>query len=778
MHVRLNSRFLFVLLFAVGIWLTSCYPTRNIEKGEYLLTKNSYKIVGEVPKKHNIPVYYSQKTNKEILFFRFYLRAYDIGTIFKDSSFINRTLTQKVGEPPVVYDSSLVFKTGKNLKKHMDNLGYYESKVSAQVTAFPVLKIAKVKYIIETNQPYRIRNVDIKIEDRDVKSFVMADFGKTNLVPGELFSVNDLKNERERIATNLKNIGYFYFLKDQVVFDADTNLNNHHVDITLRIKELTGKFQGTDSTYKIKNRRYKIQNIYVLYNIHESNINQAHDTTVFEQDVKNPDTKLRYVFIHDGKMNMNPKAIVQALYMKPGKFYKYLDIMETYKALTSYNVFKFININLVDLELDSSKYGQLDCYIKLLNYTSFAVNTDTELKNTGGDFGIEQNFGFKYRNTFRNAEILSLGFRGAMEMQNVTDFDGSKSFWPFNVYEAGTNLSLDIPRLIIPAFKLENNRYLRPRTMFMFGYNFQNRPDYVRTIVNSSVGLTLKPLAKKELSGKLEFGLVKILPEPEFKKIIDDYEDPRIRYSYTDHLIMSLNGSYRYDEHKTKALSPFNFFYTRIDLGGLPAWFLQSNKDTLGQSTLFDLPIPTYVLAEVDYRRYIPAGKSIMNVFRAHLGIGLPIFFTKALPFEKSFYIGGANSLRGWTLGTLGPGSYNANTTSFEMTGDIVIEFNYELRFTISGGLEGALFTDVGNIWLLNESSQLEGANIKFPGMLEQFAIDFGYGLRYDLDYLLLRIDFAHPIYQPYFPVGNRWTALSASGRPLLGFNFAIGYPF
>ncbi len=772
---------MFLIFLANILWLSSCYPTRNIPKEHYLLTKNSYKIKGETPKKHNIPLYFSQKTNKEIIFFRFYLRAYDFGTIFADSSFLNRTLTQKVGEPPVVYDSNLVIKTGKNIKKHLDNLGYYNNQVSAEITKFPVLKIAKVRYVITPNKPYVIRNVDIKIDDREVKSFVMADFGKTNMVKGELFSVMDLKSERERIASNLKNTGFFYFIKDQVVFDADTNLNTHEVDLTLRIKELTGKYQDTDSTYKIKNKRYKIQNIYVFYNINESNSNQKHDTTIYEQQGKNGEPNLVYHFIHDTIMNMNPKAIVQALYMKPGKFYKYLDIMESYKALTSFNVFKFININLVDLRIDSLKYGQLNCYVKLLNYSTFAINSDTELKNTGGDFGLEQSLGFKYRNTFHNAEILSLGFRGAMEMQNVTNYSSETSVWPFNVYEAGTNLSLDIPRLLVPFIKGERNRYLRPRTLIQLGYNFQNRPDYMRTIVNSSFGLNLKPLSKVELNFKiLEIGAVKIFPEPNFQKIIDDYEDPRIKYSYTDHLVLASNFSYRYDEHKFKALTPFNFFFFRVEIGGL-GWdrlASASPSDSLGQKILFGLPISQYGLMELDYRRYLPAGKNVMNVFRAHLGIGIPLFNTKALPFEKSFYIGGANSLRAWTLGTLGPGSYNTNSTSFEMTGDIVMEFNYELRFTISGSLEGAIYTDVGNIWLLNGSDQMTGANILFPDMLQQFAIDFGYGLRYDLEFLLLRVDIAHPIYQPYLSQGSRWTALGTNGKPIMGFNFAIGYPF
>jgi len=315
------------------------------------------------------------------------------------------------------------------------------------------------------------------------------------------------------------------------------------------------------------------------------------------------------------------------------------------------------------------------------------------------------------------------------------------------------------------------------------GYNFQKRPDYTRYISNGSFGYKWQPINKRLYNLKLlEVSSVKIFPTPQFQSIIDNYTDPRIKYSYQDHLVLSSGFSYNYNEHRFKGFKPFSYLYSRIELGGFP-WNLfgrlnKNSLDSLGRTTIFGLPSSEYILLENDARYYVPSGKEVMNVFRAYVGIGIPYGATKALPFEKSFYIGGANSLRAWTLGTLGPGSFNSNTNTFEVTGDIKLEFNYEFRFTLSGNFQGAVFTDVGNVWLLNESDAAPGGNFTFPGFIEQFAADFGYGLRYDLEFLIIRIDLAHPLYQPYLSKGTRWTATNLSGKIITGFNFAIGYPF
>jgi len=383
-------------------------------------------------------------------------------------------------------------------------------------------------------------------------------------------------------------------------------------------------------------------------------------------------------------------------------------------------------------------------------------------------------------------EIL---LEAALEVQNVSYSQKPNEILNiFNTFEFGINPSIEIPRFLAPVRRNFFSRYFNPKTKLEFGYNYQNRPDYKRTIVNANFGY--RWISKKyvyQLLNPLEISSVKIFPEPEFQEIIDNYEDPRIKYSYQDHMVLGMSYSYVHNEIQEKQGSkfPYKFFMGRVDIGGIP-YSLISNligneKDTLGQYWVGGLPFTKFIKFEADFRYFLPTNNgNLVHAFRADFGIGIPMGGSVTLPFEKSFYIGGANGLRAWRLGTLGPGSFNSGSNSFEMTGDLRIELNYEFRFSISKYLKGALFTDVGNIYLLKESDAMPGGAFHFNNFIDKLAADIGYGFRYDMSFLIIRIDFAHPIYQPYKEKGYRWSMLSDGIDPsiITTFNFAIGYPF
>lgn len=771
-----------LIITTIIILISGCYPTRNISGNHQLLLSNNYKIINGKVKKHFISSYFAQKPNRKIFFYRLYLNVYDFGTMFRDSSWINRQLTQNIGEPPVIYDSAMVDFSGRNIKKHLDNLGYYNNSVSVKVKKWNALKVAKVTYLVDVGKPYTIRKINYMIPENDLRYFVQADLGNSLLKSEINFSVETLEKERDRIVAALNNAGYYYFMRNQITYLADTNLNSHQVDITMKILPLESKAYTEDSAVFLVDKRFYVKDIYIIYDLMQSDLGKPYtDTLVASAEERNKKV-YKYHFIYSKNMDVNPKAIINGLFIKPRLFYKKRDVVESYKALAALNNFRYINIELEDVSKPDEIRGQLICNVSLLSFKKFSFTSNSEVKNTGGDFGLEQNVGLKILNTFKNAEVLNTSIHGAMEMQS-SNYDNSTSKWPFNVYEAGLNSSIDFPRFISPFQIFKGNRYLRPHTRVALGYNNQKRYDYTRYIINSSFGYSWQPRPKYYNNFKLlEISSVKIYPSSSFQQIIDNYTDPRIKYSYQDHLVLASNYSFTYNEHRFKGLKPFSFFFGAIEIGGIP-WdrivgLGNTKKDSLGQVIVFDVPSAEYVKLETDARYYVPNAKNIMSVFRASIGIGLPYLSSKALPFEKSFYIGGANSLRGWTIGTLGPGSYKSNAATFEMTGDIKIELNYELRFLLSGSLEGALFTDAGNIWLLNSSDAQPGGEFKFGDFISQMAVDFGYGLRYDLEFLIIRFDIAHPIYQPYNPSTSRWTSTNSSGKLLTGFNFAIGYPF
>ncbi len=784
--IRLLKNSIWFIIITLS--LASCFPTRNVPDGSYLYQKSSFKIKNGTVKDNDIKSYFLQKNNRSMLIFlKPYVWSYDIGTHFKDSSMFYNFFTKTIGEAPVLYDSTNITDTKENILAHLHNLGYYNAEIEAWVSKYKYLKIASVKYVIYPHKPYTIKSISYDIKNSTLKTYVFSDLQKSELDTGQIFSTKYLKKERDRISKDLKNKGYYYFSKQQINFVADTNLNSHKVDLKLIINEQ--KIDKIDTTLTIKSKQYKFNRIYIYTEISDNDKSLKMDTTVYTYDFDHHGGKQNYYFIHHSKLKVNPKAILQSIYLKSGRFYKQEDVAYSYKSLFNLNIYKFININIIDINKEKDGIGYLDCHVQLSKSSKFSISSDTELKNTGGDLGIEQGFGFTSRNTFKNGEILKLSLRAALEVQNVSYSQKPNEILNiFNTFEFGINPSIEIPRFLAPVRRNFFSRYFNPKTKIEIGYNFQNRPDYKRTILNTNFGYHWK--SKKNvfhILNPLEISSVKIFPEPEFQSIIDEYEDPRIKYSYQDHMVLGMSYSYVHNEKQNNysPKAPYKFFYGKVDIGGMPYSLISSivgnKKDTLGQYWVGGLPFTKFIKFEFDYRYFLPKSNgSITHVFRANFGIGIPLGGSVALPFEKSFYIGGANSLRAWRLGTLGPGSFSANSNSFETTGDIRLEFNYEFRFTISGSLKGALYTDIGNIFLINESDAMPGAAFHFNDFYKKLAADIGYGVRYDMSFLIIRFDIAHPIYQPYRAYGERWTMLSEGTNPslIISYNFAIGYPF
>ena len=772
-------------LFVLMAFLTSCYPTRTIKEGDSLLLRNSYKIKGKRIRQSDISSFYLQKSNRTVIGVRIYAKAYDFGTLFKDSSWVNRLFTENIGEKPVVYDSLMVDKTFANIRQHLENNGYFNMEIKARITEYPGLKTLRVKYIIYPNEPYRIRKVDIDIKDPALQAFVMVNFNKRIVREGNVFSIDELTLERQRLVNSLNNSGYYYFNKEQVLFDADSNLASNEVDLKLKILSMKVRSsENSDSVIEVRNRRYRVRTITIYPEMSEMGEDLPTDSTIFHYSPDHSKDNI-YIFVHKKDFVVNPKSILNSIYLKAGNFYKKNDYAQSYRSLTAMGIFRFINIQFNDVSEDSTEFGALDCVVKLSRSARYALTSDSELKNTGGDLGVEQGFGFTSRNTFRNAEILQVNLRGALEVQTVTNVEKQDNILGiFNTFEAGVNVSLDIPRFLAPIRRERFSRYFKPKTRFKVGYNYQNRPDYKRTIVDVSYGYFWQPSAKiNHILNPIEVSSVKIFPEPEFQSIIDQYQDPRIKYSYQDHLVLGMSYAFVYHEKIGRERKPYQYFFGKAELGGIPysaiSRLFGNEKDTLGQHWIGSLPYTQFIRFEGDYRYYLPSySLNVINVFRVNLGVGIPIGGSVAIPFEKSFYIGGANSMRAWVLGTLGPGAYKTTGSTFEMTGDIRIELNYELRFDLSKNLEGGLFTDVGNIWLLKENTIMKEGVFHFDSFIPQFAADIGFGLRYDLGFLVIRFDGAVPIYQPYKVKGDRWSVHNSAYKVIVGWNFAIGYPF
>ena len=556
--IRLLKNSIWFIFLTLG--LASCFPTRNVPDGSFLYQSSTFKIKEGKVRNNDIPSYYLQKNNRSMLMFlKPYVWSYDVGTLFKDSSKLYNFFTETLGEAPVLYDSTLIEATKKNIIAHLHNLGYYNAEVEAWVTKYEYFRVASVNYVIHPNKAYILNKISYDIKNKTIKTFVYSDLKKSKLDTSKIFSTEDLKKERERISSNLKNKGFYYFSKKQIKFIADTTISTHKVDLKLVINER--KIEKLDTTITIKSKQYRYNRIYIYPELSEHEDNLKMDTTVISYDFDHHGGAQKYYFIHHSKIAVNPKAILQAIYLKAGRFYKQMDVAYTYKSLFNLNIYKYINLNIIDINKEHDGVGYLDCHVQLSKTSKFSISSDTELKNTGGDLGIEQGFGITSRNTFRNGEILNINLRAALEVQNVSYSNKPNEILNiFNTFEFGINPSIEIPRFLAPVSRNFFSRYFNPKTKIEVGYNHQNRPDYKRTIVNANFGY--RWISNKyvfQLFNPLEISSVKIFPEPEFQAIIDAYQDPRIKYSYQDHMVLGMSYAYVHNEKQegTVLKSPY-----------------------------------------------------------------------------------------------------------------------------------------------------------------------------------------------------------------------------
>jgi outer membrane protein assembly factor BamA len=368
-----------------------------------------------------------------------------------------------------------------------------------------------------------------------------------------------------------------------------------------------------------------------------------------------------------------------------------------------------------------------------------------------------------------------------MEAQRTsnTENENQQEFLFFNTFEWGVEAMISFPRFLIPV-KLERfPKYFRPTTRISTGINFRKRSTYDRYILNFTFGYKWQESDyKTHIIQPFNISSVKVFPTPEFSKELEAINDPRLKNQYTDHLITALQYSFIFNNQDIKKAKDFIYFRGNIETSGnifhLFNNLLDSKQDSTGVYHVAGIRYAQYAKMDFDFRYYLMASHTNQVVFRAIAGIGIPYGNSDALPFEKGFYLGGANSMRAWIYRGLGPGGFVDPGTNIDKMGEILLECNIEYRFPIYSFFKGALFYDVGNIWLINRDDNFTNAEFKFDTFYKQIAMDAGFGFRFDFKFFIFRVDFALRLRDPSQAEGSRWVA----DKGIWFWNFGIGYPF
>ena len=767
-----------LIFMACIMLLASCNSTRFVPEGKYLLNRVSVKVDDKNLKRDELKIHIRQKENLRILgVLKFHLGVYNISSGVKENDWLKR-----VGEAPVLYDELQTRRSKDQLQIFLKNKGYYNAVVTDSLVIKPNKKKLNLLFDIKAGQPYRIRNYRYSIKDESLQAVLLKDTVNQLLKPNDIFDLDVLNAERQRIATFFKDRGYYKFTEEFVSFQADTNFYNFQVDLTINVDDA---LLNNDDENVVAHQKYKIRNYVINPGF------KAPDLTS-NQSVQELDTLVRndYVFVYTEKLKYRPVLFYNLNRMKDSTWYCLQNVEKTYRALNRLKQFKLINIGFTETNVMSSdSVPLLDCKMQLSPLPCQNFSVDIEGTNSSGNLGVAGNLNYQERNVFGGAEVFDIQLRGARERQqtliNNSNFD-------FNTQELGFETSLTIPKFLSFIRGKRMFSFQIPETKFSAGYNYQNRPDYTRTITNLKFGYNWKTSNYQfHTLNLVDLNYVHLYNQD--SAFINSIEDLYIKSSFTDHLISATNYSWMYNTQNINKREDYKYFKLNVESAGnvLSLYSILINKAktevtdllTKEKSSYYEIlntRFAQYLKGDFEYRYGHMIDKSSSVVGRAFAGIGIPFGNFSVLPFEKKYFTGGANGIRAWQVRSLGPGSYKAPTDTYpNQSSDIKLEANLEYRFRLFWRMEGAFFMDAGNIWAINYKDNREGSVFKVNEFYKQIAVGSGFGVRFDFTYFLFRLDLGMKMRDPSLPEGKR---IIPGNYPIttdhFNLSFAIGYPF
>jgi outer membrane protein insertion porin family len=758
----------YIVFICFSLVFVSCTGTKHLAEDEYLarngkivfIEKEKIKEFGEI--RVNLAQQAEVNHNNKFFWMRPRLSFHNaIKEPKKDKGF-KYWLKYKVGKAPVIYNSRQTERIARSLKTELFNHSYFNAEVKYDIVEKRFQKQAV--YRIKPGHSYKIGSIQYTLQGKsefDSEIRTIIENHKTD-ARGRTYTLNSLIDGRKRFANNLMNNGYYYFRPDYFEFIADTTLNGRYVDLQLQLKPKT-----PGNAYN----KYSINEVFIEDNFYFDSIFDA-DTQLVN--------KLYYL---SPEQYINPRVVANTVHIQPGNLYNREDHLKTLNHIRSLQVYKFVNIAYIQ---DDSLSNKLNARLTLvpLSKMSFSgeLNANFKSNNFAGP-GIL--FSFTNRNTFKGAELLNIGFGGRFETQIGQGFRGNTS------YEVRLDGSLQLPRLYpFKSKRIEAQNV--PTTAINLGGGLQERTQWYRMVNwNTSLGYTWKHSEKvSHRVSPIDINLSNLLHTTEqFRDYLES--NPSVRRSFEEQFILGMNYDFFYTSSPDRLNTPF-FLGITLDLSGnlLSGIFqLMGNPppDSDTPYKLFNSPYAQYFRTVVDVRRSFTLWPNNVIATRLNISGGIPYGNSEIMPYIKQFYVGGANSLRGFAARSVGPGTYKLSeeeTAYIDQAADLKLEMNLEYRFPLWGILHSAVFTDIGNIWLVNEDESRPGGRFNANTFINELAVSSGIGLRISIDPIIVRFDWAWPMRYPYPIENSHWVIddINFSSydwrKKNLILNISLGYPF
>lgn len=791
LYLFLRRSVLLLIVAILGLLIGSCSSEAKLQKrGGYLMVRHIVKTDRPGISSSDLENFAQPKPNRKFLgLFRQGVWMHDAFSVGKDRRF-KRWLRSKLGTTPVLLDSALIDNSLIPMKVYLNNKGYFGANVTRKI----ILRHAKATAVYQTitPEPFRLGEITYDIPDDSLRFFVDGFKENSLLKTGMQYDAYLMSDERERITRELKDVGYYAFSREYIFYEVDTSNADKLANIKIYLQNLRTRKPGmNDSLAEIPHKRYFFNNVYIY-----TNQRGMVSDTVFVTDtlayVPAADTSaiphpLFYQIYHEN-IRMRAVALSRVVFVKPGEPFSQKNVNLTYNRIQNLGLSKYVSVTVIPSRTAGSgavlQSSLLDCDIRMIRAPVNMYTIDAEATNAGGFVGLGGSYNFRNRNIFRGAEVLRIKLYGAVEIQPpLVAGDGHKKYL-FNSLEGGFETGLDFPSLLTPFKLTQLNQNSRAKTTIQIGFNYQKRTEYLRYLSSLSMGYEWNAsLTSKHIFYPLDISSVSILRDSAFTVYLNKLKDPRFLNQYTDHLVMAMKYSYIFNNQNLTKKQ--NYFYFRLNLESAGNLLNQlsnikgSVRNEEGYYTILGIRFSQYVRGDFDFRYFRELNDKNQLVYRAAFGLGVPYGNSVSLPFEKGFFAGGANGLRGWPVRSLGPGQYASSTNNvFENIGDLWIEANIEYRFPMYSFLNGALFTDIGNIWLLKKNADFPGGEINYSRFIESLALDAGLGFRFDFSFFIFRIDGGLPLYDPGTEQGKRWVDFSKFQLRDINWNFGIGYPF
>ena len=778
-----NQRFLaFTSITLLLLIFTSCRSARFLNEDQALI--DHVNIQGVRPElKESASLYVSNdiKANSRVNLF-----IYNLFNT-KDGKYKKRDL-RNVGEAPHLLDSSLVDLSATQIKRFLFTKGFFDAKVQPEILVKN--KRATINFNITEGIPYYMDKISYNFADSAVAHLYEQEVKNFSVVKeGSQYDAVNLITEREKLYLAMRNHGYYDYIRQYMRVAVDSTSKNNRLKLEIQVEN------PSDSA---NHQAYKIDQVFVT----------IRNFGTVKKEARKITDSISQIHFTDETRNFRLKPLKRYMYIKSGDYYNLSKENMAYDRLYEMNGFRSIKIHYQKTDSNT-----LDAYYEMVPRPLMGNQIEGEFTLSSGMSGFNIGNTFSHRNIFGGAELLEVKLRyGILFDPRLQGNISDKIF--NNDVQIGVNLI--VPRLMTPFHTNHTAQYGLAKTTFSSSLQIFNQDAtysnryFINTLnyswhQSANKFHSFTPIVLEYRQGKLNENFA--------QNLIDQGYLLYVRSNNREYFGLGSQYSFIYNAKKLTKKENFNYFKGSIDLSGnildLVSKVIKFDQNADGEKKVLGVPYLQYAKTELDYRIYRNLGGNQQFVFRINPGIAVPYGNNSTLMiFEKSFYGGGMNGMRAWQARTLGPGNYNRasvqedlrlNLRNLDQLGEIKIEGNAEYRFRILNSflgakMNGATFIDFGNVWRLKENELNPGGEFKADKFLKQIAIGTGFGLRFDSDYFIIRLDAGLKVKDPQFSGSDQWVLKHffdskefkdqyyQTHKPdrynFIQYNFGIGLPF